>query len=123
MWDGGSPSYYTDDWNDRTDFTVHSPQIEFMNADFMLREAQRLNPAYWFELSIWDGYDTVPGHARQRPTKRDIYHKLGQVYDPERYGGWVQFGMWLLRPRSANSAAGSFRRRKACRISRPFWPT
>jgi len=27
------------------------------------------------------------------------YAKLGQTYSPARWGGQVQFGMWLLRPR------------------------
>ena len=37
-------------------FTVWSPQIEFMNLVFMQREAVRLNPQFWFEFSVWDGY-------------------------------------------------------------------
>ena len=36
MWDGGSPSYYTHNWNPSTDYKTWSPQIEFMNDVFLL---------------------------------------------------------------------------------------
>jgi hypothetical protein len=92
-WDGGSPSFYTDDWNRSTDFTVFSPQIEAMNWVFMQREVDRLNPRFWLELSVWDG------HTGPDKGKRAYYAKLGQSYTPQRYAGMAQFGMWLLRPR------------------------
>ena len=92
-WDGASLSYYVNHWNSRTDFTVMSPQIEAMNQVFMVDEARRLNPGFRLELSTWDGY--VPTQAND---KRKYYATLGQTYSPERYKGYVQFGMWLLRP-------------------------
>jgi hypothetical protein len=92
--DGASAPYYAADTNAATDHTVWSPQIEAMNWVFMLDEAYRLNPDFWFELSVWDGYQP------NRPTdKRARYASLGQTYTPERYAGLVKFGMWLLRPR------------------------
>ncbi len=106
MWDGGSPSYYTDDWNDRTDHTVWSPQVEFMNLVFMQREALRLNPGFWFEFSVWDGYHTNPERQKLYPSKRSVYRAAGQTYTPERYGGYVQFGMWLMRPRAVREFRG-----------------
>ncbi len=93
MWDGGSPSYYTHDWNPSTDYRVWSPQVESMNWVFMLEEALRLNPEFWFELSIWDG--DIPG----KQGKIDFYLKAGQAFSPDRYRGFCQFGMWLLTPR------------------------
>ena len=100
MWDGGSPSYYTHNWNPSTDFTGWSPQVEFQNLVFMQREAYRLNPAFWIELSIWDGY-TGGTHIRpEKNDKRKYYEGLGQTFTPQRYGGFVQFGLWLLRPRA-----------------------
>lgn len=99
MWDGASTSYYTHNWNPSTDYTVWSPQIEFMNQVFQLDEAYKLNPNFWYELSIWDGYTdgrTVPAEPDD---KRKYYQSLGQTYTPERYGAFAQFGMWLLRPR------------------------
>lgn len=105
MWDGGSPSYYTHDWNPSTDHTVWSPQIEFMNLVFMQKEACRFNLDFWLEFSVWDGYDG-PGRAKQYPPKREVYHKKGQSYDPARYGGFVQFGMWLIRPRAVREYRG-----------------
>jgi len=107
MWDGGSPSYYTHNWNPSTDFRVWSPQIEGMNWVFMLEEAWRLNPDFWFEFSTWDG-NSVEGKASSKPKKKDApppkskveeYRRQGQTFTPERYKGFCQFGMWLLTPR------------------------
>ena len=99
MWDGGSPSYYTHDWNPSTDYKVWSPQVEFMNLVFMQKEAYELNPNFWVEISVWDGYDG-PEREKRNPSPRALYRLAGQTYDATRYGGFVQFGMWLLRPRS-----------------------
>lgn len=93
-WDGGAPSFYTNNWEQCTDFTVFSPQVQAMNWVFMLREAHRLNPQFWFEMSVWDGWS--PGKDND---KRKAYASMGQTYTPERYAGMAQFGMWLLRPR------------------------
>lgn len=95
MWDGGSPSFYTHSRSLSTDFMVFSPQIEFMNLVFQQKEAYRLNPDFWLELSVWDGYE--PNALTN--DKRKQYAFLGQTYTPQRYAGMVQFGMWLLRPR------------------------
>jgi hypothetical protein len=93
-WDGASVSYYLHDWAPDTDFTVWSPQIEAMNFVPVLQEVRRTQPDFWFEISVWDGH--LPG----RPTdKRSFYEARGQQFTPQRYGGLVQFGMWLLRPR------------------------
>ena len=100
-WDGGSPSYYVHNWNASTDYTVWSPQIEAMNWVFMLREAYTLNPHFWFEISTWDG------HQPSQPNdKRRTYATRGQTFSPARYGGMVQFGMWLLRPRVVREFRG-----------------
>ncbi|MBN1418625.1 MAG: hypothetical protein JXP34_07585 [Planctomycetes bacterium] len=101
MWDGGSPSYYTHNWNPSTDFTVWSPQVEFQNLVFMQREAYDLNPEFRLELSIWDGH--APSKAND---KRKFYADRGQQVTPERYEGYVQFGMWLLRPRAVREFRG-----------------
>ena len=106
MWDGGSPSYYTDDWNQRTDHTLWSPQVEFMNLVFMQREALKLNPRFWFEFSVWDGYHNDREREKRYPSKRSVYRAAGQTYDPERYGGFVQYGLWLMRPRAVRDFRG-----------------
>jgi len=102
MWDGGSPSYYTHNWNPSTDFKVWSPQIESMNWVFMQEEVSKETPDYWFEISVWDG--SFPDHeAYDKERKTDQvrqYRKQGQEYTPARYAGFVQFGMWLLTPRA-----------------------
>jgi hypothetical protein len=94
MWDGGSAPFYVFNWSAITDHTVFSPQLEAMNWVFMQTEARRNNPDFFFEMSVWDGHE--PGAATD---KRASYLRQGQQYTPARYGGMVQFGMWLLRPR------------------------
>jgi len=101
MWDGGSPSYYTHNWNPSTDYRVWSPQVQFMNLVFMQREAHALNPRFWLEFSVWDGHQPT-----QENDKRKTYSRAGQSFTPERYSGFVQFGMWLLRPRAVREFRG-----------------
>src|SRR5262249_16036316 len=75
---------------------------EFQNLIFMQREALALNPNFWFELSVWDGY--VPGGDTNKNStasdNRAYFASLGQTYTPDRYKGFVQFDMWLNRPRA-----------------------
>ena len=105
-WDGGSSSYYTHDWNSSTDYKVWSPQVEFMNNTLVKREAQLANPRFWYEISIWDGYHNNTEREKNYPSVRGVYRRAGQVYNPERYGGFVQFGMWLMRPRAVRDYRG-----------------
>jgi hypothetical protein len=100
-WDGGSPSYYLHNWMALTDYTLWSPQVESMNWVFMLDDVHRARPEFWFELSTWDG--NVPGQAND---KRMFYARQGQLFTPPRYEGFVQYGMWLLRPRVVRDFRG-----------------
>ena len=95
MWDGGSPSFYLHNWNATADYNVWSPQGESLNWVFMQKEALRLNPRFWFELSTWDGEEE----------KRQKLSEVGP-FTPARYGAMVEFGMWLLRPRSVREFRG-----------------
>lgn len=101
-WDGASVSYYVHDWTPDSDYTVLSPEIEAMNYVPVLAEVRRTEPDFWFEISTWDGQQ--PG---QPSDKLLFYANRGQTYSPERYGGMVQFGMWLLRPRVVRDFRGS----------------
>ncbi|MCG3180889.1 MAG: hypothetical protein BIFFINMI_03252 [Phycisphaerae bacterium] len=107
IWDGGSPSYYVNNWSPVTDHTVWSPQVESMNWPFMLDQAFRLNPDFWWEISVWDGYEPT-----QKNDQRKFYADHGQTYGPPRYLGYVQFGMWLLRPRVVREFRGWTDRRE-----------
>lgn len=90
IWEGGSPDYYAYDWNGSSDHTVWGPQVGSMSYVFALREALRINPNFWWELSTWDG----------SYTKRQHYEREDQKpYTPNRYQGFMQFGLWLNRPR------------------------
>ncbi len=94
-WDGACAAFGVDgSYSPITDYTVYSPQIFAMDYVFMQREANKLNPGFWFENSSWDGHEPVA--ARD---KRIFYALRGQEYNPDRYGGMVKFGMWVLRPR------------------------
>jgi hypothetical protein len=100
-WDGASVPFYVHNWDAGTDYNLMSPQIQAMNWLFMLDEAYRQNPDFWFEISTWDGHE-----AKLDNDKRKLYKKLGQTYGPARYEGMVQFGMWLLRPRVVREFRG-----------------
>lgn len=104
-WEGGSPSYYTHNWNASTDYRVHSPQIESMNWVFMLSETYAERPDFWFEISVWDG--NTRSKTKPNARKKDFYLKRGQKWSPQRYAGFVQFGLWLLRPRVVREFRGS----------------
>jgi hypothetical protein len=135
VWDGGSPSYYTHNWNDNRDHWVFSTQVQSMNWLFMLEEAWQASPDFWFEISTWDGNQSdawmqglgvqepedlvqrasegLVKSARQRidpallkKSKALQYLRDGQDYPPARTRGWVQFGMWLLRPRVVREFRG-----------------
>lgn len=93
-WDGASVSYYVHNWMPDSDYTVLSPEIEAMNYVPELAEVRRSEPDFWFGLSTWDGQ-----MSGQPSDKLLFYADRGQTYTPDRYGGMVQFGMWLLRPR------------------------
>ncbi|MBW3597583.1 MAG: hypothetical protein KY475_09945 [Planctomycetes bacterium] len=134
-WDGGSPSYYTDHWHDKRDDQVFSTQVASMNWVFMLEEAWAANPDFWFEMSTWDGNEVKhwmeglgveessklaarsssplseaerrrlsPEHVKK--SKALQYMADGQDYPPERAAGWVQYGMWLVRPRVVREFRG-----------------
>ncbi len=134
-WAGGSPSYYTHNWNGNRDHRVFSTQVQSMNWLFMLDEALSVNPEFWFEISTWDGNEVGAwmeglgvddpaklAAASSRPldpaARKNLDKKLlkkskalqymaeGQTYPPERTLGWVQFGLWLLRPRAVREFRG-----------------
>lgn len=110
VWQGGSPSYYTHNWNQSTDYKVWSPQVEANNWVFMLQDAHRDRPEFWFELSIWDGNFSAnrkPDEKARARSKKETYLAAGQAWAPQRYAGFVQYGMWLLRPRVVREFRGS----------------
>ncbi len=100
-WDGASVPFYVHNWDSSTDYNLMGPQVQSMNWVFMLEEAYKLNPNFWFEISTWDGHE-----PKKDNDKRKYYARIGQQYDPARYEGMVQFGMWLLRPRVVREFRG-----------------
>lgn len=104
VWDGASPSYYTHDWDNSTDFTVWGPPVSFMNYVMAQRFVYRDRPEFWFEFSVWDGskVDKQGGEVG----KLAFYRKHGEPYSPQRHGSYVEFGMWLTRPRLVREFRG-----------------
>ncbi len=112
IWDGGSPSYYTHNWNDNRDHWIWSTQVQSMNWLFMLDWVYKVKPNSWWEVSLWDGnneWTPDRGYAPEllKKSKACQYIKGGQTYTPDRYEGWAQFGLWLLRPRVMREFRGS----------------
>ena len=113
IWDGGSPSYYTHNWCGNRDHWVWSTQVQSMNWLFMLEEAWGVNPDFWWEVSLWDGNaskwtpQTECTGEMTKKSKACQYINDGQTYTPDRYEGWAQFGLWLLRPRVIREFRGS----------------
>jgi len=105
-WDGASVPFYVNVGDSSTDYTVWSPQIAAMNWVPMKDEVQAKRPTFWFEMSTWDG--AIPDDATSKPAQ---YALRGQVVTPARYGGMIQFGMWLLRPRVVREYRGYLERR------------
>ncbi len=120
-WDGGSAdNYLTASYTYNNDHQVFSPQIEAMNYELSRREAVTQNPHFWFEVSTWNGGDySAPWTlneddisknklCRFNPTANPtptpgqpdtLVQPVPNPYVPTRYGGMVQFTMWLLRPK------------------------
>jgi len=97
--DGCSAVCYTHNWNTSRDHWIWSPQIECMNY---LWQQRFMPPDYYFELSVWDGnYHWYPDMGYDEiwlsESKACQYMKDGQTYTPERYEGFIQFCMWLMR--------------------------
>jgi hypothetical protein len=113
IWDGGSPSYYTHNWCPNRDHWVWSTQVQSMNWIFQLEEAWQVNPDFWWEISTWDGngggWTPQSGFTAELVAKSKAcqYLKDGQTYTPDRFLGWMQFGIWLLRPRAVREFRAS----------------
>ncbi len=89
-WDGASPSYYVYDWlKDYSDRGVVSPQVGVMSWPLFVDEMLARRPDFWWEISTWDGGPGVRGR----------YLAAGEAYPVARYQGFVEFGMWVARPR------------------------
>ena len=81
---------------------VHAGRVD--ELDLHLEEAWRRNPDFWWEISLWDGNREWLAREGVRSADGRELQGLpvpaeGQTYTPERYLGWAQFGLWLLRPR------------------------
>jgi hypothetical protein len=78
-----------------------------MNMVLLKEEALKIKPSFWHEVIFWDG--NCPGKKEDRYA---FYAKRGFPPSPERYGGWVQYGMWLMTPRVAREWRSSADKRE-----------
>lgn len=98
-WDGISGEYYIKPgsaFNYQNDYTAGSLQTGWMNNVALFNEEYKEKPNEWYEVSVWDGWNNC---TTADCNKRIWYQSLGQTYNAARYKGWVQFQMWLARPR------------------------
>lgn len=102
MWDGSSFPYYLHQWNEDSDYTVRSQQIQSMNAVAFKRYALDQNPPYWFEMSPYDGRGYDANNQQFDTSKHEELSEPGP-FTPDRYGAYVKYGMWLMRPRLVRS--------------------
>jgi len=108
IWDGAIPEYYDNHWQpQKSIWQGWSCQTEAMNMVLLKEEALKIKPEFWHEVIFWDG--NCPGKKEDRYT---TYAKKGFPPSPERYGGWVQYGMWLLTPRVAREWRSSADKRE-----------
>ena len=102
-WDGGSPSYYLHNWMALTDYTVWSPQVEAMNWVFMLDEVHMSTPRFLVRI-VHLGRRPGPGMANDK--LQVLCPPRGAFHPWARYEGFVQYGMWLTRPRVVRDFRG-----------------
>jgi hypothetical protein len=108
IWDGAIAEYYDNHWQpQKSIWGAWSCQTEAMNMALLKAEALKIKPEFWHEVIFWDG--NLPGKSNDRYA---TYTKKGFPPSPERYRGWVQYGMWLLTPRVAREFRSSADKRE-----------
>src|SRR5690606_31157059 len=65
---------------------------------FALEDVRKQTPDFWFELTTWDGDKDATVHANGK--RQQLAAHGAQLYNPDRYQGLLQYGLWLLRPRA-----------------------
>lgn len=101
-WDGVSYRYYVVNRGRQKadDFSFYSPEAESMNLPLQLEAACEQNPDFFWEMTTyWDA-------AFKERVVRE-----GQQISPQRYGGFVKYGMWVTRPRVVREFSLSTQRR------------
>jgi len=108
IWDGAVAEYYDNHWQpQKTIWSGWSCQTEAMNMVLLKNEALKIKPEFWHEVIFWDG--NLPDKSNDR---YKTYTKKGFPPSPERYRGWVQYGLWLLTPRVAREFRSSADKRE-----------
>lgn len=90
IWDGGSPEYYVNAWQHNSDgWTGYCSQVAQMNYVWQKKWFQQIHPGFYWEMSTWFDQKWIKKMQQQ-----------GQQVPPERYRGYIGYGMWLVRPRA-----------------------
>ncbi len=115
MFDGSMPELYDNDWQpEKTDFRPWSPQTEAMNYFAAQSWVFSRNPDFYWSVIAWDG--ERPSNAwrgRRSASKTYTYVTRGQRWDFDRYQGWLQFTLWVTRPREFREFRGNTPERHA----------
>jgi len=108
MFNGSMPELYDNDWQpEKTDYRPWSPQTEAMNYWAAQGWIFSRDPDFYWSTIIWDG--ERPGNVwrgRRSTSKTFSYVTRGQRWDFDRYAGWVQFVLWITRPREFREFRG-----------------
>jgi hypothetical protein len=98
-WDGTTPNLYI--WNNFEwyPFETRSPQNYAMVYKMGQDIAESINANYWGEFSSWDG-ELFDGGDHESVSNAVLFKTTkGIDYNVDYYKGWVQWCMWMMRPR------------------------
>lgn len=97
-WSGPSYEIYLAPYTSQEDYQVGSKQVEMQNNRMALNQAQAIDPDYFAEIILWDGFANT---SDPELNNRAYLESLGQTYDAARYKGLIQFSLWTMLPRVA----------------------
>jgi hypothetical protein len=115
-YDGAMPEYYNNDWQigrGKADYSPWSPQTEALNIASVQDPAFDARPEYYFSSIGWDGSALSSGNFQSPPYQYVTNAKHAKKTEPHtsrysfhRYEGMIQFGLWVMRPRSFREFRG-----------------
>ncbi len=97
VYNGSSAEIY-DDKNDSDVLAfkaINSMQNLAMVSRFYRGIVEGIDPDYWYEGIVWDGYLW----GTNLLAKGAYYTARGITYTPEYYKGWTQYCLWIMQPR------------------------
>jgi len=102
MYDGSMPELYDNDWQPgKTDHTPNGMQVEAMNYFSAQPRIFEQDPDFYWSTIVWEGGRTGDVWRGRRGTSKPFHYiTRGQQWSFDRHEGWVQFCLWVTRPRT-----------------------